>query len=43
MTASDTATRLLEAFNGADWDAFRTAVTEDVVYVESGSLPMVTH
>ena len=37
MTASETATRLLEAFNVGDWDAFRAGVTDDVVYVESGT------
>ena len=37
MTASETATRLLEAFNDGDWDAFRAGVTDDVVYVESGT------
>jgi len=37
MTATETATRLLEAFNDADWDAFRAGVTDDVVYVESGT------
>ena len=37
MTATETATRLLEAFNDGDWDAFRAGVTDDVVYVESGT------
>ena len=37
MTAIETATRLLEAFNDGDWDAFLDGVTDDVVYVESGT------
>lgn len=37
MTATETATRLLDAFNAADWDAFRAAIADDVVYVESGT------
>jgi steroid delta-isomerase-like uncharacterized protein len=37
MGANEVATRILEAFNDADWDAFRAGVTDDVVYVESGT------
>ena len=37
MTAIETATRLLKAFNDGDWDAFLAGVTDDVVYVESGT------
>jgi steroid delta-isomerase-like uncharacterized protein len=37
MSASETATRLLEAFNDGDWEAFREGVTDDVVYVEAGT------
>jgi steroid delta-isomerase-like uncharacterized protein len=37
MTATETATRLLEAFNRGDWAAFRAGVSDDVVYVESGT------
>lgn len=37
MSASEAATRLLEAFNEGDWEAFRAGVTEDVVYVEAGT------
>ena len=37
MSASEVATRLLEAFNDGDWDAFRAGVTDDVVYVEAGT------
>lgn len=37
MGANEAATRMLEAFNQADWRAFRDGVTDDVVYVESGT------
>lgn len=37
MGATEVATRMLEAFNDADWDAFRAEVSDDVVYVESGT------
>ena len=37
MGATEMATRMLEAFNDADWDAFRAEVSDDVVYVESGT------
>ena len=37
MSATDTAMRLLDAFNDADWDAFLAGVADDVVYVESGT------
>jgi steroid delta-isomerase-like uncharacterized protein len=37
MTAIEVANRLLEAFNVGDWDAFRAAIADDVVYVESGT------
>ena len=37
MGATEVATRMLEAFNDADWDAFRAEVGDDVVYVESGT------
>jgi steroid delta-isomerase-like uncharacterized protein len=37
MGASEVANRVLEAFNRADWRAFRDAITDDVVYVESGT------
>jgi steroid delta-isomerase-like uncharacterized protein len=37
MSASETATRLLEAFNDGDWEVFLAAITDDVVYVEAGT------
>lgn len=37
MSASETATRLLEAFNRGDWEVFLASVTDDVVYVEAGT------
>jgi len=37
MSASETATRLLEAFNDGDWEVFLAGVTDDVVYVEAGT------
>ena len=37
MTVTERATRMLEAFNEGDWDAFRDQIADDVVYVESGT------
>lgn len=37
MGATEVAARMLEAFNDANWDAFRAEVSDDVVYVESGT------
>jgi steroid delta-isomerase-like uncharacterized protein len=37
MTVTERATRMLEAFNEGDWDAFREQIADDVVYVESGT------
>lgn len=37
MGANEVATRILEAFNDADWEALRAGLTDDVVYVESGT------
>ncbi len=40
MSSTETlslASRALEAFNNADWDAFRDLCNDDVVYVESGT------
>jgi len=37
MTTTEVATRLMEAFNASDWDAFRAGITDDVVYVEAGT------
>jgi steroid delta-isomerase-like uncharacterized protein len=37
MAAYEIATLLVEAFNDADWDAFRAGLKQDAVYVESGT------
>jgi steroid delta-isomerase-like uncharacterized protein len=37
MSASETATRLLQAFNDGDWKVFLASVADDVVYVEAGT------
>ena len=37
MTVTERATRMLEAFNEGDWDAFREQIADDVVYVEAGT------
>ena len=37
MTVTERATRMLEAFNEGDWEAFRDQIADDVVYVESGT------
>jgi hypothetical protein len=37
MASTEVATRLLEAFNAADWEGFRAGVADDVVYLEAGT------
>jgi steroid delta-isomerase-like uncharacterized protein len=37
MEATEVATRLVEAFNDGDWEAFRAGVSDDVVYLEAGT------
>lgn len=37
IAATEVATRLVESFNAADWEAFRADIDDDVVYLEAGT------